>query len=217
MTPLISFAITTHNEGQYVRDLLDQLIPYCQQTGDEIVILDDYSTDELTKDILISTLAKAAQEGSNLRFKIGYRHLDGNFAAHKNYLNEMCNGKYIFQVDADEKFNTNLLTYIHDIIDNNDIDLYLIPRVNIVNGLTEEDIRRWGWRINENGWVMFPDYQTRLYKNIPEIKWEGQVHERIVGYKTTAPLPDEETWCLYHIKEIERQRKQNDYYATITR
>jgi hypothetical protein len=103
-------------------------------------------------------------------------------------------------------------------VDNNkNIDLFLIPRVNIVNGLTEEDIRRWGWRINEKGWVMFPDYQTRLYRNTEEIKWEGNVHERIVGHKTTAPLPDEEEWCLYHIKEIERQRKQNDYYATITR
>jgi hypothetical protein len=93
----------------------------------------------------------------------------------------------------------------------------LIPRVNIVNGLTEEDTRRWGWRVNEKGWVMFPDYQTRLYRNTEEIKWEGKVHERIIGYKTQAPLPDEEEWCLYHIKEIERQRKQNDYYATITR
>ena len=143
--------------------------------------------------------------------------MNHDFGAHKNFLNSKCNGKYIFQVDADEKFNNNLLTYLHDIIDNNDIDLYLIPRVNIVNGLTDEDIRRWGWRINEKGWVMFPDYQTRLYRNTDSIYWEGKVHERIIGYKTQAPLPDEEEWSLYHIKDIDRQRKQNDYYDTITR
>jgi glycosyltransferase involved in cell wall biosynthesis len=217
VTPLISFAITTHNEGEYIRDLLDQLIPYCEQTGDEIAILDDYSDDEVTKDILMETLTAAAREDSKLTFKLAYRHLNNDFAGHKNHLNSMCEGKYIFQVDADEKFNPNLLMYLHDIIDNNDIDLYMIPRVNIVNGLTDEDIRRWGWRINEKGWVMFPDFQTRLYKNIPEIKWEGKVHERIMGYKTQAPLPAEEMWSLYHIKEIDRQRKQNDYYDTITR
>jgi len=139
-----------------------------------------------------------------------YQHeLNHNFAEHKNFLNSKCNGEYIFQVDADEKFNTNLLTYLHDIVDNNrEVDLFLIPRVNIVGGLTEEDIRRWGWRINEKGWVMFPDYQTRLYRNTDSIYWEGKVHERIVGHKTTAPLPEEEEWSLYHIKDIERQRKQ---------
>ncbi len=210
MTPLISFAITTHNEGEYIRDLLDQLVPHCEQTGDEIVVVDDNSTDVLTQNLLYDY---ADRDMIQL-----YNHeLNHDFGAHKNFLNSKCNGKYIFQVDADEKFNNNLLTYLHDIIDNNDIDLYLIPRINIVNGLTDQDIRGWGWRINDKGWVMFPDYQTRLYKNIPEIKWEGKVHERIVGYKTTAPLPEEEEWCLYHIKDIDRQRKQNDYYDTIAR
>jgi len=210
MTPLISFAITTHNEGEYIRDLFDQLVPHCEQTGDEIIVVDDNSTDPFTLNLLYDYADK------NI-IQLYSHELNHDFGAHKNFLNSKCNGKYIFQVDADEKFNQNLLTYLHDIIDNNDIDLYMIPRVNVVNGLTDEDIRRWGWRINEKGWVMFPDYQTRLYKNIPEIKWEGKVHERIVGYKTTAPLPEEEEWSLYHIKDIDRQRKQNDYYDTITR
>jgi glycosyltransferase involved in cell wall biosynthesis len=210
MTPLISFAITTHNEGEYIRDLFDQLVPHCEQTGDEIVVVDDNSTDPFTLNLLYDYADR------NI-IQLYSHELNHDFGAHKNFLNSKCNGKYIFQVDADEKFNSNLLTYLHDIIDNNDIDLYMIPRVNIVNGLTDEDIRRWGWRINEKGWVMFPDYQTRLYRNTDSIYWEGKVHERIVGYKTTAPLPDEEEWCLYHIKEIERQRKQNNYYDTITR
>ena len=210
MTPLISFAITTHNEGEYIRDLFDQLVPHCEQTGDEIVVVDDNSTDPFTLNLLYDYADR------NI-IQLYSHELNHDFGAHKNFLNSKCTGKYIFQVDADEKFNSNLLTYLHDIIDNNDIDLYMIPRVNVVNGLTDEDIRRWGWRINDKGWVMFPDYQTRLYKNIPEIKWEGKVHERIVGYKTTAPLPEEEEWSLYHIKDIDRQRKQNDYYATIQR
>jgi len=211
MTPLISFAITTHNEGEYIRELLDQLVPHCEQTGDEIIVVDDNSTDVFTANLLYDYADKD-------KIELYQHELNNDFASHKNFLNSKCTGEYIFQVDADEKFHDNLLTYLHDIVDNNkNIDLFSVPRVNIVNGLTEDDIRRWGWRVNEKGWVMFPDYQTRLYRNSEEIKWEGKVHERIVGYKTQAPLPDEEEWCLYHIKEIERQRKQNDYYATITR
>lgn len=208
---MISFAVTTHNEGQYVQDLLDQLVPYCEKTGDEIVVVDDHSTDPFT----INTLEGYERSGA---IKLHQHALNGDFASHKNFLTEQCAGDYIFQVDADETFNSTLLTYLHDIVDNNtSIDLFLIPRVNVVNGLTDEDIRRWGWQVNEQGWVMFPDYQTRLYRNHVDIRWEGKVHERIVGYKTTAPLPPEEEWALYHIKDIDRQRKQNDYYETIQR
>lgn len=206
---MISFAITTHNEGLYIRELIDQLIHHTEQTGDEIVVVDDNSTDPFTSQLLYDYA-----DQNKIRL---YNHeLNNDFAAHKNYLNSLCQGDYIFQVDADEKFHPNLLTYLHDIVYNNtEVDVFLIPRVNVVNGLTDEDIRRWGWRVNDKGWVMFPDYQTRLYKNVEHIKWEGKVHERITGYKTIAPLPEEEEWCLYHIKEIDRQRKQNDFYATI--
>lgn len=207
---MISFAITTHNEGEYIQALLNQLIPFCEQTGDEIVIVDDYSTDEFT----VSLLEAYASGGEIKLFK---HALNGDFAAHKNYLTEQCSGDYIFQVDADETFHSNLLTYIHDIIEHNpQIDLFAIPRVNVVTGLTDEDIAKWGWRVNEQGWVMFPDYQTRVYRKHPDIKWEGKVHERIVGYKKIAPLPEEEEWALYHIKDIVRQRFQNSFYETIT-
>ena len=135
---MISFAITTHNEGQYVQDLMDQLIPHCESTGDEIVVVDDNSTDEFTSQLLYNL---ADEDIIRL-----YNHsLDNDFAAHKNYVNSVCQGDYIFQVDADEKFHNNLLTYLHDIVYNNtNVDLFLIPQVNVVNGLTEEDINRWG-------------------------------------------------------------------------
>lgn len=207
---MISFAITTHNEGHYIQELLDQLIPHCEKTGDEIVVVDDNSTDEFTSQILYNYADK--------KIRLYNHPLDNDFAGHKNYLNSLCQGDYIFQLDADEKIHDNLLTYLHDIVYNNtNVEMFLIPRVNVVTGLTDADVQRWNWQVNEKGWVMFPDYQTRLYKNTPEIKWEGKVHERIIGYKTHAPLPPEEEWSLYHIKDIQRQREQNDYYATITR
>jgi glycosyltransferase involved in cell wall biosynthesis len=218
MTPRISFAITTKNEGSYLRALLNQLIPHCERTGDELVILDDYSDDTATADMIVETLKRAGKVGSKLSVRVAYRRLDGDFAAHKNHLNRMCTGDYIFQIDADETLHYNLLELVGKIIKMNPkVDLFLIPRVNIVNGLTDDDIQRWGWKVNEKGWVVFPDYQTRLYRNSPDIKWEGKVHERITGYKQMATLPAEEEWALYHVKDIERQRKQNDFYSTIGR
>jgi glycosyltransferase involved in cell wall biosynthesis len=212
----ISFAITTHNEGEYIQRLLDQLIPHCRATGDEIVILDDYSDDEETKWILSGATRSSVLDGKNFTLRLFSRRLNGDFAAQKNHLNAICRGEYIFQIDADETLHSDLLESLHDILDlNQNIDLFAIPRVNTVEGLTDEDIKRWGWRVNEKGWVMFPDYQTRLYRNHPDIKWVGQVHERITGYKTMTPLPSEE-WCsLYHGKTIERQRKQNEFYNTL--
>jgi hypothetical protein len=62
---------------------------------------------------------------------------------------------------------------------------------------------------------MFPDYQTRLFRNTPEIRWQNKVHERIVGHKQMAPLPDEEEWAIYHVKDIARQRAQNEFYSTL--
>jgi len=213
--PLVSFAITTHNEGEYIQTLLDQLIPHCKATGDEIVILDDYSDDTVTKEIIFGALGNAATDGDYV-VRLAFRRLNKDFAGQKNHLNGMCKGKYIFQIDADESLHPNLLENLHSLLeDNSTIDLFLIPRVNIVHGLTEEDIRRWGWRVNEKGHVMPPDYQTRLYRNTPDIQWERPVHERIIGYNTLTPLPPEEEWSLYHIKNIDRQRRQNDFYATI--
>jgi hypothetical protein len=99
--------------------------------------------------------------------------------------------------------------------ENSNIDMFLVPRFNTVEGITEEHINKWRWNVNSDGWVNFPDYQTRIYKNNSEIKWIGNVHERITGTKTFSPLPAEEWWSLYHPKTIERQEKQNKYYETL--
>jgi glycosyltransferase involved in cell wall biosynthesis len=206
---MISFAITTKNEGEYIQNLLSQLVPFCEQTKDEIVVVDDYSTDEFT----VALLDAYATGGE---IKLIKHALNNNFAEHKNFLTSQCSGDYIFQVDADETLHTNLLTYIHDLIEHNpQIDLFAIPRVNVVTGLTDEDIAKWGWHVNDKGWNCWPDFQMRLYRNHPDIRWEGKVHERIVGYETMAPLPDEEEWALYHIKDIDRQRLQNEFYSQL--
>jgi glycosyltransferase involved in cell wall biosynthesis len=206
----ISFAVTTHNEGEYIQKLLEQLITHININDSEIVIVDDYSDDPRTVEIL-------EWAGLQPKVTVKQRKLDGDFSGHKNYLNSLCKGEYIFQVDADEMLHPHLLTHIETVIKSNPaVDLFFVPRVNIVNGLTDEDVKRWGWVVNENQWVMWPDYQTRIYRNSPgTIEWQGKVHERIIGYEVMSRLPAQEEWAIYHVKDIDRQRKQNEFYNTL--
>ena len=207
---MISFAITTHNEGLYIKTLLDQLLPMLEDK-DEIVIIDDHSHD-------IETVKILDEYGIKDGISLNRKHFTGDFSEHKNWLNYLCREEYIFQLDADEILHPNLAKYLHDIVGHNpDVDLFWVPRVNTVEGLTQDDITKWGWQVNEKGWVMFPDFQGRLYKNTDEIRWEGKVHERIVGHATEVFLPAEEEWSILHKKEIQRQREQNRLYETITR
>ena len=131
-------------------------------------------------------------------------------------LNSECKGDWIYQIDADELLDADLIVNLEDILDNNlDKDLILVPRINIVNGLTEEHIQKWGWNVNEKGWVNFPDVQTRIYKRSSKIGWVNKVHERIVGFESYTSFPSDEVYCIKHIKDISRQEKQNEYYSTL--
>lgn len=209
----VSFAITTHDEGQCVSDLLSQLQDHIEgnSTGDEVVILDDYSSDPETVYIL--------ETHSQLPYVQLYgRQLDGDFGAQKNYLNALCKGEYIFQIDADELLSPGLLGSLHEILaGNSQVDLFYVPRINVVEGLTQAHIDKWGWSVNDEGWIMWPDFQTRLYKNKPEIEWVGKVHERIVGFDTFAHLPEDEVYAIFHRKQIARQEEQNAFYDQIAR
>ena len=204
----ISYSILTHNETKSLEVLIDFLVTQ-KEDEDEIVILDDYSDDEETKKILDTTT-------SVYDIKFEQRHLMKDFASQKNHLKNMCIGDYIFNLDADELPNKWLIKNIKQILESNPtIDLYWVPRVNTVDGLTQEHIDKWRWQVNEKGWVNFPDYQGRIWRNRPNIMWKNKVHEVLTGYKEHTYLPAEEEFCFYHPKDIDRQEKQNEFYNTI--
>ena len=95
---------------------------------------------------------------------------------------------------------------------NDSVDIFWIPRINKVNGLTQEHINKWRWNVDQDGRVNFPDYQCRILKNIKRIKWKNKVHEVLTGHKTQSQLPANDEFCLIHIKDIKRQEKQNEFY-----
>jgi glycosyltransferase involved in cell wall biosynthesis len=205
----ISYAITVCNELKEITELTNFLQSRIEEE-DEIIIQCD--TNGVTKEV--SDFLTIFGE-INKQTKIVSFPLNKDFATFKNNLKKNCSGDYIFQIDADELPTEYLMQNLKTILESNNVDIVFVPRVNTVNGLTEAHIQRWGWRVNEKGWVNFPDYQTRIYKNTTDVEWFGKVHERISGYNTFANFPAEERFSLYHHKQIERQEKQNNFYNNI--
>jgi hypothetical protein len=59
-----------------------------------------------------------------------------------------------------------------------DGDIMYVPRINICPGYTAEWLDQHKFNLNEMGWINFPDYQGRYYKNNGSIKWESDLHEK---------------------------------------
>ena len=213
----ISYAITVCNELQEIQRLITFLLQH-KRPQDEIVVQMDLTLDDMKnhpedKRQVHSYLMKHNAQGN---IRVAFCPLNNDFAAFKNNLTQHCTGDYIFQIDADEIPTKTLMDYLPDIIDANPaVDVLLVPRINTVDGLTQEHIAKWGWNIAPLGWVNFPDYQWRIFKNKPEIKWKNKVHEVLEGHKMLSTLPAEEDYSLYHPKTIDRQIKQNEYYNTL--
>ncbi len=207
----ITYAITVCNELEEITKLVDFLKDRIKK-DDEILI--QYDETSVT-DAIRSYLIILSQLHTNTIKVIGYP-LNNDFASFKNNIKNNANGIFIFQIDADEIPSEYLVENLSEFIEfNKDVDLFFVPRINTVEGLTQKHIKKWKWNVNDRGWVNFPDYQTRIYRRTSEIEWVGKVHERIVGYNTLSILPAEEQYCLYHPKQIERQERQNAYYDTI--
>jgi len=205
----LSYAVTLCNEFLEIQKLLPFLLNN-KRIGDEIVILYDQANGTEEIEILLSEFNKLP----NVQFYRGY--FDGHFADWKNKLTEYCTGDFIFQIDADETPNEQLIKILPLLVEKNpDNEVYLVPRVNTVEGLTEDHIQKWGWNVNKEGWINWPDYQMRIWKNKPEIKWVNKVHEKLEGFETYSNLPLDKTYALYHPKQIERQEKQNAFYDTL--
>ena len=203
----ISYAIPVCNEHEELDRLLN-LLTKNKREQDEIVVQADLGN--TTREVY-QVVDKYKDQIRLVEFA-----LKGNFGQFKNNLKANCSGEWIFQIDADEYLKEEFIQHLPEILqDNPTIDVFLIPRINTVEGLTQQHIDTWKWRVDENGWVNFPDYQTRIVQNSRKINWANRVHEVLTGHTTYAPLPAEEFYCLIHPKTIERQEKQNTLYSVL--
>ena len=204
----ISFAITVCNEHVELKRLIIQLKSFIRPE-DEIVVLVDTKNNTPEVEQYVESLISIPN------FKWAGVLFNNDFASFKNKLKDLCSKDWIFFIDADEFLGHDLANNIHEILDvnHNIVDVIAVPRINTVEGLTRDHIDKWRWFVDDNGWVNYPDYQTRICANKSDINWINKVHERLSGWKTIANLPH--GYDLMHPKTIERQERQNNYYGTL--
>jgi glycosyltransferase involved in cell wall biosynthesis len=203
----ITYGITVKNELEEIKKLLPFLIKNIREEDDIVVLWDSRDgTDEM-----VNYLTSLEDDIS-----LYQGEFQGHFADWKNKLTSHCFGDYIFQIDADEIPNQVLIQHLPTILQSNPgIDVVLVPRENYVTGLTDEHIKQWGWQVDKQNRINFPDLQWRIYRNTSSIKWVNKVHEKLEGFDVYTHLPLEPEFSLLHLKTIEKQEKQNNYYNTL--
>jgi glycosyltransferase involved in cell wall biosynthesis len=206
MSMKISYAIPVCNEYKEIEYLLKYLTKHKREQDEIVIQCDQGNTTSEVYDVL--------KQYSDI--KIIEFALNKDFASFKNNLKDNCTGDYIFQIDADEYPEEYLMNTIEWIIkENPKTDIFWVPRINKVEGLTEEHIRQWGWNVDPDRRVNFPDYQCRILKNVKRIKWKNKVHEVLTGHQTESHLPANDEFCIHHLKDIKRQESQNKLYSTL--
>ena len=203
----ISYAIPVCNEHDELRRLLTLLVENKREDDEIVVQADQGNTTSLVYDVINDFITK---------IKLLEFPLKGNFGAFKNNLKSQCIGEWIFQIDADETFHPDFIQNLHLFLQENPYtEVFLLARINTVEGLTDEHIKVWRWNVNEKGWVNFPDWQPRILQNSPKIQWVNKVHEVLTGHTTYGFFPIDEEYCILHHKTIQRQEKQNTLYSLL--
>lgn len=199
---MITYAITVVDELEELTTLINHLQKY-KNEDDEILI--QYDESGVSDGVLqYLQLLKTMNVGIKV---IGFP-LNGDFASFKNNLKNHANGIYILQIDADEIPHSFLLDNLRTLLDmNKEVDLFFIPRVNTVDGITEGDVLNWGWKITKldtqkNTKKM--DTTSEEYKYLKKLDYiiseeNGEVHY----YKPIINWPDAQTRLYRRTSEIE--------------
>ena len=206
----ISYAILACTEARELNELITHLSNEIRAVDEIVVVTDEVNTTSKVKHLCESFV-------HNDMIKWYTRPLNKDFAQQKNFLNSKCSGDWILNLDADESISANLIKLLPDIVKMNDgkVEAIWMPRVNTVDGITQEHIDKWNWQVNDKDWVNWPDAQMRIYKNDPKIKWIQPVHERLEGYDDFGRLPFDERYAIIHHKHITKQEAQNEFYKGI--
>jgi hypothetical protein len=208
----ITYAITVCNEEYELQRLVNILEKNIKPQDDIVVLFDKANGSHGVEEYLRSYSV------NKTNFSWFADEFDGDFAKWKNKLKKLCNGNYIFFLDADEYPDDFLIQKIDFIINENMVDIIFVPRINTLKG-NENEIKEYiqsqRWNLDSDGQINYPDYQGRIIHNKPVLGWSGKVHERIIGYKIYATLPTEREFSLHHPKTLEKQIKQNNLYNSL--
>lgn len=210
---MIAYCVTVYNEIEEIKKLLG-ILKEAKAVDDEIVVIHTYREENEKLSSTHTEIEKICKTYSSIYHNFYFQN---NFADLKNFMNSKASPaqKYIINFDADETMAPEMLKALRSFLTTSDIELLYLPRVNIVEGITQNDIDNWSWKINEHGWINWPDYQPRIYKNNPKIQWVSKVHEYLVGYSSNAAIEPDGNIYITHTKTIDKQRKQNNFYRKL--
>jgi len=198
----LSYAITVCNESKELYSLIS-FLKTVKDLDDEINVLVDSKH--------VSSQVLKVIEFFKSDIVINERDFCGSFSDHRNYQISKCNGDYIFIIDADEMPQESLIKNIKQaIIDIDDVEIIHVPRINICPGYTQEWIQKCNFTVNEVGWINWPDYSVRVFKNIPSIRYNNNLHEKISSSGKSAAIPANPLLALWHIKSVEKQDNRWD-------
>lgn len=212
---MISYCTTVYNEKDYIKVLLTKLTKIVLPDED-IIVVQTYREEKEKDEEFFSEIQKIIKNFPNIIYKtFHFQASSTGWNDVKNYMNRLSQKPYIFNLDSDEDYPERSFDVIRDVAKNGNFDLVFVPRINTVEGLTREDVIKWGWNINSNNWINWPDYQPRLYKNNQNILWGGGPHDGVIGAKSIGAIEAREELAIIHKKDIIRQREQNNLYDKI--
>jgi glycosyltransferase involved in cell wall biosynthesis len=112
----LSATILVHNNSNTIAKTINSIKEFVE----EIIIIDDYSSDD-TIEIIKSLTTKA---------KIYQRKLDNDFASQRNFSLEKCSNEWVVVIDSDEEITVKLQENILEVLENSKYLAYNCQRLN---------------------------------------------------------------------------------------
>jgi tetratricopeptide (TPR) repeat protein len=159
--PGLSICMITRNE--------ESMLPGCLASvrglADEVIVVDTGS-DDGTVDIARRAGARVSQ--------MAWRD---DFAAARNASLALARGAFVLVLDADERLAPGAARAIRSALARDDFDCGLLPLHNAARlDATPDEVTRGAARRGE------PNFLPRLLRRTPDLRFEGVVHESILGW-----------------------------------
>lgn len=182
----ITYAITINDELNSVKRLMHTL-DVCKAKDSEIIAVHCYREES---DLDASAYVEIKDYMiENTDTYCNYKFKD-NLADLKNYILSLSTKDYVFLLDADEYLTTQTLALWNQVIKNEpEYEVFWTPRINIIENMTDKEREELGLKLNEKGWINWPDNQPRIFKNNKKIKWELKDNSyRLLGVTKSGSL-----------------------------
>lgn len=188
MTPKLSVLINSYNEAK----ILPRVIASVKDIADEVVLVDMESSDDTEK--------LAEKLGAKI---FSHKHLDYVEPA-RNFGISKVSGDWVLVLDPDEEVSPTLAKKIREIIKNDKVDYYRIPRKNVIFGHWMKFSRWW------------PDYNIRLFKK-GSVSWNEIIHAVPMTQGQGADVDVKEGLAIthYHYDSIEKYIEHMNRYTSV--